>query len=440
MAATVISVQEFARIGTTPCAASLDQAQVPRSAFDYLVRLSATFRKGGASLAVIEDAQHLRLDNYVGVIETPCGTRLEILPKHTEGTEAVGSSRALLRRMIRRALDLPPRQVGAAILETFDVPLTEWVMKEFLASLQHVVKRGVRFDYQRVEEEMRFLRGQLNIPRQLRQTPGRQHLFQLRHDVYLVDRAENRLLKSAALRVLAATRSPDTWRLANELCGLLHEVPPSREIDGDFRSWRTDRNMAHYLPAKPWCHLVLGDAMPMAVAGVTMGMSLLFPMERLFERYVADWLSKHLQPAASLTSQARHFSLCEHNGSAMFQLRPDLVARMGPQAWIMDTKWKRLDRSAVPQKYGLAESDFYQMFAYGHTYQAGTGDLALIYPRSSSFTDPLRPFTMPGRRESVPPGQLRLWVLPFDLDDDSRGLMMPTEEPFAFVRTPAATA
>ena len=76
---------------------------------------------------------------------------------------------ALLRQMLECALDLPPREASEAVLQGFDAPLSEWVMARFLAALQHLVKRGVRSDYLRIEGEERFLRGQLDVVRQMRQ-------------------------------------------------------------------------------------------------------------------------------------------------------------------------------------------------------------------------------------------------------------------------------
>ena len=40
-------------------------------------------------LVSFDRPRSLRVLNYVGVIETPCGTRLEILPKTTEDAETV---------------------------------------------------------------------------------------------------------------------------------------------------------------------------------------------------------------------------------------------------------------------------------------------------------------------------------------------------------------
>lgn len=412
-AVRTVTVREHARLTTAPLTAStLDEAQIPPSAFDWLCEQAGRWRSTGARLLQVEDRCWLRLDNFVGVLQTPCGLQLEILPKHLDSTDAaaVVQARRLLVRLLTSALDLPPRQGDLADLALFCHPLTEWVMRQFLLGLEHVLQRGIRRDYQRIEDEQPFLRGQLDVLRQLRQPPGRAHRFQIRHDVFEVDRAENRLLKSALLRVCDSTREPDNWRLANELAHRLAEVPASRDIAADWRRWQTDRLMAHYQPVRRWCELVLGQHMPLAVAGATRGLSLLFPMERLFERHVAAVLRRQLPAGVRLTEQSSRHALCEHEGRPVFRLRPDLLLEGPGWSAVLDTKWKRLDGADRTNLYGLSQADFYQLFAYGRTHLAEGGELALIYPRTATFSAALPPFDFDDR--------LRLQVLPFDLDGD----------------------
>lgn len=406
-----VTVREYARLTTAVVApGNLDCAQISVSAFEWLCELSAGFKRNGASLLQVEGRYELKWDSYVGVLETPCGTRLEILPKHHEQGDCKGKSRALLRKLIQCALQLKPRETSVASLELYDKSLSEWVIGQFLAELDLLVKRGIRFDYQRLEEEQRFLRGQLNVVAQMRQPLGREHRFQIRHDVFLPDRAENRLLKLALELVAKSTRDANNWRLAHELRAMLTEVPTSRHVSQDLRAWSRDRLMAHYQAIKPWCELILNQQMPIAVSGQWRGMSLLFPMEKLFEHYVEGWLRRCLVPDARLTAHASRHSLCKHNGRAMFRLEPDLLLELGQQAWVLDAKWKRLDGADRQNNYGLDQADFYQLFAYGQRYLAGRGELALIYPRTAQFPQPLPPFDFSP--------ELRLWVLPFDLDED----------------------
>lgn len=406
-----VSVREHAWLCTEVVGvSSLDMAQISESAFDYLCRLSESFSSTGAKLVQVEGRRRLKLDNYVGVIETPCGTVLEIVPKHHAEDGSLADGRALLRKMLLALLDLPTREAGPAALQFFDAPLSEWVMGQFLHALDTLVSQGLRFDYQRLEEELPFLRGQLNLNAQLRQPPGRAHRFHVRHEVYLPDRPENRLLRLALDRVRQATQHPENWRLAQELSFRLQEIPPSRQVAQDFRTWGQDRLLAHYRPARPWCELILNHQMPLAIAGDHRGLSLLFPMERLFESFVARWFRRTLGSDLRVQTQAQSHSLCDHLQQPIFQLRPDLLISRGHERWVLDTKWKLLDAQNRADKYGLSQADFYQLYAYGQKYLGGTGRMALIYPRTERFSRPLHPFEFGGG--------LSLEVLPFDLDEE----------------------
>lgn len=410
-----IVVHEYARITTEKVRPSLCVAQVSPSAFDWLCNLQAGFTKTGASLLHVENGRWLRLDSYVGVLQTPCGTVLEVLPKNTEGLneKSLHNSRNLLIKMLKTALDLPVRTAHKANIQLFEHSLLEWVMREFINALDHIVKRGLRFDYQRVEEEQYYLRGQLDINKQLRQSPGRKHIFNIRHDLFQPDCSENRLLKMALVRVCKLTQQPDTWRLAHELAGILAEVPPSKNIPQDFCQWRNNRLMAHYLPVRPWCELVLGQHMPLATQGNSQGISLLFPMEKLFETFVEKKLRKLIVPPYRLKSQAASKAICEHENGHMFQLRPDLLIERGKEVVaVLDTKWKLISASNKSEKYGLSQSDIYQLFAYGHKYlKGGKGEMMLIYPKTTSFSRMLSEFKCSD--------DLKLWVVPFDLESET---------------------
>ncbi len=411
-----VVVREYARLTTesvddTSNENTLDRAQISRSAFDWICKLTQSLSAAGTSLAMVEGRTWLRLDKHVGVIETPCGTRIEILPKHHESGDVVHDSRTLLRRMIASSFDLPAREVGVADLQLFNAPLTEWIMGRFLAALEHIVKTGIRFDYRRVEEEQRYLRGQLNTVRQMRQPPGKQHFFHIRHDVFDPDGAENRLLKLALEQVSITTRDAANWKLAGELRSLMSEIDSSRDVDGDFKRWRNERLMSHYRPVKPWCELILSQQMPLSVAGDWHGISLLFPMDKLFERFVAAWLRRSIPPTIRLRSPATSEYLTVHDGDKMFRLEPDLLLESSTHKWVLDTKWKKLDASDRGNKYGLSQGDFYQLFAYGKKYLKGQvpSELVLIYPATDSFAKSLPVFDYGDG--------MNLWVLPFDLTD-----------------------
>jgi 5-methylcytosine-specific restriction enzyme subunit McrC len=70
-----------------------------------------------------------------------------------------------------------------------------------------------------------------------------------------------------------------------------------------------------------------------------------------------------------------------------------------------------LDAADRSKNYGLSQSDFYQLFAYGQKYLKGCGELVLIYPAWAKFDSDksISDFQFDA--------QLSLRVLPFDLED-----------------------
>jgi 5-methylcytosine-specific restriction enzyme subunit McrC len=413
-----VVVREYARLTCSTLAQqSLDRAQISETAFDWLCQLASSFTSAGAKLLQLDDRKWLRLDNYVGVLESPCGQIIEVLPKIHDTEDCEFKSRQLLCKLIAEAMELPTRQAENASLALKHNSLSEWVIAQFLTELDYLLKRGLRFDYLRVEEEQRYLSGQLNVVQQLRQPPGRQHHFQIRHDIFVPNRAENRLLMSALQLVCKSTQEAENWRLAHELRCQLLELPASSDIGADFKAWRDDRLMAHYQAIKPWLELILYQRMPLATSGNYRGISLLFPMERLFEVTVAKALKKAAVAATgsskAIKTQCRTEFLCSHQQQDWFQLKPDLSAEFDGRQWIMDTKWKRLDLKDSSAKFGLSQQDFYQMFAYGHKYLAGSGTLVLIYPAWQGFPANTKQLHFSYSAE------LSLYVLPYNLEDEN---------------------
>lgn len=410
---SLITIREYGCLTTAPVPVpTLDRAQVTPSAFDWLCR----FCEQEKDVATLRTRQTLQWKSFVGVLRTPCGLELEILPKTYSEVDDAAACRAQLVRMLSKVLDVTCRETGEADISLLALPLTEWVARQFLRHAHALVRRGLRFDYQRVEEEEPYLRGQLDVRRQIGQLPHRRHLFHIRYDVFSADRPENRLLRSALDVVVASVRAPENWRLAASLRPLLSAVPPSQNIRADFARWQQDRLMADYAAVRPWCELVLGKYMPRGIADHQRGISLLFSMHELFERYVAQALRNRLMPGARMEIQASGRALCSQEGRAAFILRPDMVIRYGQEAWVLDTKWKRLGQGSGED--GISVQDVHQLYAYGWQWLGGRGDVVLVYPWHAHF--PHQPpflFRPPLSLPNSP--ALRLLVASFDLSTDS---------------------
>lgn len=416
-----ISIREFGLLGkggqeeNSRSQTSLDRALISSGAYEYLEQMMCSDENYSRLLRPVQKWQKawLQVRNFVGVIDTPCGVRIEILPKISTVDSDIVPARRQLLKMLERVYRIPLIESGKGSVEKINRTLPEMLISQFLKQVNHLVKRGVRSDYLLESGQKRFLRGRLDVGRQVNMPPSKRDRFCIEYDEYLMDGPENRLIHSALSKVKVWARTPENQRWARELAFVFAELPKSRDVESDLRCWRDVRSIAHYKHLKPWCRLILRQQSPFSMKGQFDGISFLFPIEQLFEKYVAIMLEKQLARGFSLKSQSMPGYLAKHLGASWFTLKPDLLVKKGKETVsILDTKWKLIDESLANSrdKYGLSQSDFYQMFAYGHQILSGTGQLYLIYPSHRKFGAELKSFYLSD--------QLTLFVVPWDLEND----------------------
>lgn len=369
----------------------------------------------------------VQVTSFVGVIRAPDGFQIEVLPKVGK---AIGGGVVEARRLLIEMLSCLPGfrhvETDRAQIAAARMPLLEVFVAEFLRSVESIVKRGLRRDYSGRQDNLFALKGKLLIAPHLRQNLCRGDRFFAEYDEFSIDRAENRLPHAALRRALKLSASHANQKLARELVFAFADVPVSTQPKADFQAVRPDRGMGYYADALAWSRLILEEESPLTGTGGHTAPSLLFPMEAVFEAFVAKHLARQLTRPHVLKTQACSHYLVRHREQNWFRLKPDLlVLAAGRDALVMDTKWKLLDERKANRadKYGLSQGDFYQLQSYGQSYLDGRGDVVLIYPKTASFAEPLPVFEFPKT------GALRLWVLPFCLK--SRRLSVPVEAPFA---------
>lgn len=386
--------------------------------FDELVRFALT--DDGAKVMEPHRAA-IRMLNHVGVVKLRSGLLVEILPKiQTAGTAYAKSAdqreaaRALLIDLLRALSGFSEYRVFAsAPLHSTRYPLFEIFIRMFLDEVEGVVVRGIRRDYVGREEELPVLRGKLRVTQQIRQEVIAPHRFAVRYEEYLEDTAENRLLRGALEITARLTRSADSSRRIQQLLFLFEEVKRPVDHEGMWARLAIHRANDYYIQALRWAMLFLRRRRITSSAGSHVAFSLLFPMEKLFERYVFEHLRRNPALADVRASSSRHY-LAEEHGRPIFQIVPDITAESydGTARLIFDAKWKRLDEAARDQRYLISQSDMYQLLSYAAVYHAAetrrSVRLYLIYPKSETFTEP-RDF----RFSSEP--AFRITAVPFDL-------------------------
>ena len=321
-------------------------------------------------------ATGLRAGQVVGVLATP-GSTLEILPK-IDGDD--GAVRTALVRMLAVALDLRVAAGEITPLQTQQHNLLELLIRLFAARLLAAVRRGLPRHYRVRTEDLKLLRGRLDVTRQLTQLAVRSDALACRFDELSVDTPLNRVLKAAVSKLTAFTRSSATARCLAELAArfeFVNDTPfPLRE------PVRLDRSNTAFHELHRLARMFLAGDWQSTASGTASGFALVFAMNDLFEAFIGRSVRRAVAPWQVHLQQPRHYAIEAPDGP-LFRLKPDIVVETPDGPMVLDTKWKRLDPGE--KTMNIDSPDIYQMHAYAHAYDAAR--LILVYPWRQEVID-----------------------------------------------------
>ena len=320
----------------------------------------------------------LRAGQVVGILVTPRSS-LEILPK-IDGN--VGAVRAALVHMLAVVWELPVADGELAALDTQRDDLLEILVGLFAGRLLAAVRRGLLHRYVAHEEDLKWLRGRLDVTRQVTHLAVRPDRLACRFDELSPDTPLNRILKAAVSRLDRLTRSPANARRLAELAARFEAVSDS--ADPLREPVRLDRTNTAFHDLHRLARLFLAGDWQSTAGGHAAGFALLFPMNDLFEAFIGKSLQRAFASRRTVTvrlQDCRHHALSEkkidRKDTPLFALKPDAVIEIPPdRPIVLDTKWKRL--ASHKTTLGVEGSDVYQMLAYGRAY--GATRLVLLYP------------------------------------------------------------
>ena len=328
----------------------------------------------------------LAASNYVGVITTRRGMVVEILPKiDLGGASDPGheETRQRFLRMLRcwRRLGEALPESGIRAMPRF--PMLEIFVRQFLVNLNALTRNGLARRYVPVEENLPCLRGRLLFREQIRENLTNQARFYVAHDELSVNRPANRLIHSALTKLAPGVRSGENRQLLRQLTAAFTDVPQATNPYADWQKYHVDRSMQHYGPVMQWVGLFLFNEGLATFSGRYANLSLLFPMEQVFEDFVTHSFRRH-QKDYDVAAQGPQKQLAKIDGKGAFTMKPDISLKDRERvAFILDAKWKAIEPHGDDPRHGIDQADMYQLYAYGKRYECDA--VALIYPRTGIF-------------------------------------------------------
>ena len=316
--------------------------------------------------------------NYVGVITMDDGTTIEILPKIFSQNEITEDKvKKLLVDMLKTLRNAPFKSLQTTNVNIDKLNVFEIFIRMFVDEVFYIVKRGLKCDYDTIQANENMFKGKMVFARQIKHNYAHKERSFVEYDEFNTNRAENRLLKSTLLYLYKYTTSSKNKSDIKTLLNAFSDVHESNDYQADFSKIVPDRKTVDYQTAILWSKVFLMGKSFTSFSGSEVAFALLFPMETLFESYIATHLKKKLaRMGYTLSAQDKTYHLFDE--PQKFLMKPDIVIKnqSANRIWIMDTKWKVL--SDAKANYGISQADMYQMYAYQKKYTSE--NVTLLYP------------------------------------------------------------
>ena len=289
--------------------------------------------------------------NHVGVITTRRSTVVEILPKIHLGSEPDSDHETTRRlflhmlrcwRRFRKVSPLP--ESGIRAVRRF--PMLEVFVRRFLDSLNALARAGLARRYVPVQENLPYLRGRLLFREQIRENLVNQARFYVAHDELSVNRPANRLIHSALARLKPLVTNTENRRMLGLLRQLMAiaEVPQAANPSADWQWHRVDRSMPHYGPVMQWVGLFLFGQGLATYSGRHRNLSLLFPMEEVFEDFVTHSFRRYQTTCSVVAQGPQKYLARRFDGRDAFMMKPDIALRKGNRFAFVLVSFSLLER------------------------------------------------------------------------------------------------
>ncbi len=384
----------------------------------------------------------VKAQNIVGVVHIP-GLTVEILPKIDRNKlirkqrqaqqEELELAQANLLTMLSYTRQLPIEHRDHAPLHLERMPLLEAFILAFATRLLEELRKGVDQAYVQCEENLGCVKGRLLIGQHLRENLVHKERFYVGYDDFISDTPLNRILKAACRKLLFQAHGVAAQEKLRQALLLFDEISDVEISIDQFERLRLNRNNERFGVLVNFCRIVLLGQSPAPREGNQETFSLLFPMEKLFEEFIAEFLCRHcreinLDMGGGRNLERRHIHVqskgntkyllrrTHSQGSGnvrVFRLKPDLLIRFEKAVrLIVDTKWKHLKTDEEDRKNGIQQSDLYQMYAYAKRFECP--DVVLLYPRIDGVRD--KTYWLEGNDGKSTPQRIHLRTVALDLN------------------------
>lgn len=237
----------------------------------------------------------ISIKNYVGLIQMKNGYQVQIFPKISfDSDEDTGNkeTKRIFLNMLKSMKDFPSKVFSDANLKVEKMNLYEIFINMYLQEVRNLVKHGIKSSYVNQEDNLKFYKGKLLTNKHIKTNMVHKERFYVSYDEFHPNRSENRLIKSTLLKLQHLTTSAKNSKDIKQLLTAFELVDISTNYTKDFSNIIIDRNTKDYDMLMKWSRVFLLNKSFSTFSGDSKSRALLFPMEKVYESYVAKYMKK----------------------------------------------------------------------------------------------------------------------------------------------------
>lgn len=287
-----------------------------------------------------------------------------------------------------------------------NMPILEIFIYNFIEEVEKILKKGLVYSYINKSENILYFKGKLDLANHIKYNIIENKFF-MNFDEFSVSSIENCLIKLALEKIKNISSDMENKAKIYQLLVHFDDIQTSGMIPAHlFRKLLIDRKNGFYKKSLDLAKFFLLDESPYSVfyndeKEIT---GLFFPMETIYESYIATKLKEVIDNKFSIKIQDNSYKIfnkCEVGKNEVkknitcFKLKPDIVLENENEIIILDTKWKELKspkENEIIYNFGISKEDIYQIITYIHVYNSKAkkcNKAYLVYPINNNDNTPL---------------------------------------------------
>ena len=297
---------------------------------------------------------------------------IEIFPKISDINE-VEKSCEILYKMLEVVYDVPIKNGINAKAKLIQNGLIEIFITNYIEYVKKYIQSGPILDYKKNIKNLKAVKGNIIFSAQINHNAINLTKFMCKYSKMDMDNKYNQIIKLTLVKMKNLSKNNMNKKMIQELLQVFDSV--KLNINLNYKNIYVDKTHYRLKDIITLSQLFLDNYSASLTYGNYNIVSLLFDMNKLFEKYIYTQLKK-IYKQNICYQYSKEFLLKDiKTGIKKVNLKPDMYLKLENFNIVIDTKWKRIDNTTIK------ESDAYQMNAYLSVLN-NTKKCIVIYPQS----------------------------------------------------------